>query len=198
MKKIFTHIRIYILRGLIALIPIALTVLVIRLLYVGIDKRVVALLNHYFGYSIPGLGIILVVIVLYIIGRTASNVAGRQFFGIIENITKRLPIINTTYQIGKQLSDTLSLPERQVFKKAVLVELFKKDSWVVGFVTGKLKDKRNNGEIMLKIYVPTPPNPTSGFLLVVKENEVRDPGWTIEEAMRVVLSGGIIGPDSID
>jgi len=197
MKKIFAHIRVYTVRGIVALIPIALTYFVVRLLYLGIDKKVVGLLNYYTGYSIPGLGIIIVILVLYLIGRTASNVLGKQLFGIIERITKRLPIINTTYQIGKQLSDTLSLPERQVFKKAVLVEMFRKDTWLVGFVTGKLIDKKK-GESMIKVYVPTPPNPTSGFLLVVSESEIRDPGWTIDEAMKVVLSGGIIGPDFIN
>lgn len=197
MKKLFANIRIYTVRGLIALIPIALTVFIIRLLYVGIDKRVVGLVNEYTGYSIPGLGIILVVLLLYLIGRATSNVVGKELFGIIEKITKRVPIINTTYQVGKQLSDTLSLPEKQVFKKAVFVELFKQDSWVLGFVTGKLTDYKNNNQVMLKVYIPTPPNPTSGFLVVVKESEVRDPGWTIDEAMRVILSGGIIGPDTI-
>jgi len=197
MKKIFAHIRVYTVRGIVALIPIALTYFVVRLLYLGIDKKVVGLLNYYTGYSIPGLGIIIVILVLYLIGRTASNVLGKQLFGIIERITKRLPIINTTYQIGKQLSDTLSLPERQVFKKAVLVEMFRKDTWLAGFVTGKLIDKKK-GESMIKVYVPTPPNPTSGFLLVVSESEIRDPGWTIDEAMKVVLSGGIIGPDFIN
>lgn len=197
MKRIFAHIRVYTVRGIIALIPLALTYFIVRLLYLGIDKKVVGLLKDYTGYSIPGLGIIIVIVILYLIGRTASNVIGRQLFGIIEKITRRLPIINTTYQIGKQLSDTLSLPERQVFKKAVLVEMFRKDTWVVGFVTGRITDNKR-GESMIKVYVPTPPNPTSGFLLVVRESEVRDPGWTIDEAMKVVLSGGIIGPDSIN
>ena len=101
------------------------------------------------------------------------------------------------YQVGKQLSATLSLPERQVFKRAVLVEYLKPGMWTVGFVTGMVVDRSQNNETILKVYIPTPPLPTSGTMVLVKQSQTRDPGWTVEEAMKVVISGGIIGPDYI-
>lgn len=109
----------------------------------------------------------------------------------------RIPLINTTYQIGKQLSDTLALPEKHVFRKVVLVDYLKPGIWTIGFVTGTVIDRKNNNEKLLKVFVPTPPNPTSGTMVVVKESETRDPGWTVEEAMKAVISGGIIGPSEI-
>ena len=196
-KKSFKHLRKYILRGVLAIIPLALSIFVIRLLYVGIDKRVMGMIDQFIGYTIPGLGILLVLVILYVIGVVASNLAGKQFFNWLERISRKIPLINTTYHVGKQLSDTLSLPEKQVFRKAVLVDYLKPGIWTIGFVTGTIIDKKNNNEKLLKVFVPTPPNPTSGTMVVVKESETRDPGWTIEEAMQTVISGGIIGPKEI-
>ena len=197
MKKILSHLRTYVFRGIVAMIPIGLTYFVIRFLYVAIDKRVAQLIEKSIGFSIPGLGIILVIIFLYFIGVVASNVVGQQMFKLVERITDRIPIVKSTYQIGKQLSVTLSLPEKQVFKRAVLVDYLKPGIWTIGFVTGTLTDRKNNDETLLKVFVPTPPNPTSGTMVVVKEGETRDPGWSIEEAIRAVISGGIIGPTEI-
>lgn len=197
MKALLRHMRTYTIRGFLAIIPLVLSVLVIRLLYVNIDKRVVGLVDKSVGFSFPGMGIILLFAILYVLGLVASNIIGKKVFGLIEEVTERLPFIKTTYLVGKQLAETLSLPEKQVFKRAVLVDYLKPGIWTIGFVTGKIIDKKNNDEVLLKVFVPTPPNPTSGTMVVVRESETRDPGWTIEEAIRAVISGGIIGPDEI-
>ncbi|MEJ2634698.1 MAG: DUF502 domain-containing protein [Calditrichia bacterium] len=197
LKSSFVHLKKYIFRGILALIPPVLTFLVLRLLYVGIDQKVTRIIERIIGFSIPGLGILLVLVVIYFVGVIASNMIGRQIFGIIEKIVSRIPLLNTTYQVGKQLSVTLALPERQVFKRVVLVEYLKQGMWTVGFVTGAIHDRGHNDEILLKVYIPTPPMPTSGTMVLVRESQTRDPGWTIEEAMKIVISGGIIGPDQI-
>lgn len=197
MKKFFGHAKVYILRGLLALIPLGLTYLVVRLLYLTIDRKIALFIQQFTGISIPGLGIILLLIFLYIVGAVASNVIGQQMLHLVEKLTGKIPIINTTYQIGKQLSVTLSLPEKQVFKRVVLVDYLKPGIWTIGFVTGSVTDTGNNNEKLLKVFIPTPPNPTSGTMVLVKEEQTRDPGWTIEEAMRTVISGGIIGPDKV-
>ena len=197
MKRLLRHLKTYIFRGLLAITPLALSIFIIRLLYVGIDKRIMGWIDEFIGFTIPGLGILLVAVTLYLMGLIASRMVGKQLFNWIERITRRIPIINTTYQIGKQLSDTLSLPERHVFRRAVLVDYLKPGIWTIGFVTGTIIDRKNNNEKLLKVFVPTPPNPTSGTMVVVRESETRDPGWTVEEAMRAVISGGIIGPTEI-
>jgi len=197
MKNLFSHIKTHIFRGLLAIIPLALTIIVIQFLYIAIDKRVMSMVDEIIGFRIPGLGIFLVLTVLYLLGFITSNVVGKKFFGLIERVTDRIPLIKTTYNVGKQLSATLSLPERHVFKRVVLVEYLKPGIWTIGFVTGVIIDRKNNGEKLLKVFVPTPPNPTSGTMVVVKESQTRDPGWSIEEAMKAVISGGIIGPTEI-
>ncbi len=197
MKNILPHIKTYIFRGLLALIPVALTYLAVRFLYVTIDQRVMGMAVEFIGFSIPGLGLLLVLLVLYFVGVGASNVAGKEILHFIERVTNRVPIIKSTYQIGKQVATSFSLPEKQVFKRAVLVEFLKPGSWTIGFVTGTLTDKKDNDQKLLKVYVPTPPNPTSGFILILKESETRDPGWSIEETMKTVISAGIIGPVEI-
>ncbi|HBO98109.1 MAG TPA: hypothetical protein DE315_07350 [Candidatus Omnitrophica bacterium] len=197
MKNFLSHAKMYIFRGLLAIIPLGLTIIVIRVIYVMIDRQIINALAKVIGYRIPGLGIILILILLYFLGLVTSNVLIRKFFQAFENIFERLPLIKTTYQVGKQISTTLSLPERQVFKKAVLIDFFRPGERVIGFVTGTVSDQKTS-ETLLKIFVPTVPNPTSGFLVFMKESETFDPGWSIDEAMKTVISGGIIGPETIE
>lgn len=197
MKNLLAHIKKYIFRGLLAVVPLFLTYLAIKLLYTTIDQRAVGLVDRFLGLKFPGLGILLVLASLYILGLLASNVVGKKLFGLLERMTRHIPLIKTTYKVGQQLGATLSLPEKQVFKKAVLVEYLKPGMWTIGFVTGEVWDRKNNDERLLKVYIPTPPNPTSGTMVVVRESQTRDPGWTIDEALRAVLSGGIIGPEEL-
>lgn len=194
MKIFLRHFKSYILRGFLALIPLALSFFVLRFFYVFIDQKISVLINNFIGIRIPGLGIILFLFTLYLIGYLASNVIGRRLLNLLERIPSKIPIIKTIYQIGKQVSSTLSLPGQQAFKKAVLVEYFRPGVWTIGFVTGSILDKRNN-EKLLKVFIPVNlPNPTSGMILMLKEDQVIDTKWTIEEAMKMLISGGIIGP----
>ncbi|MCK6621734.1 MAG: DUF502 domain-containing protein [Calditrichaceae bacterium] len=197
MKGFFSHIKKYIIRGILAIIPLVLSYFVVRLLYLSIDRRVTGLIDNLIGFSIPGLGIVILLIIFYLIGIVGSNFVGKKFFNLIERISDRIPLVKTTYQVGKQLSSTFLLPERQAFKKVVLVDFLMPGMWTVGFVTGAVIDRKNNNEKLLKVYVPTPPNPTSGTLVIVRESQTRDPGWSIEEGMKAVISGGIIGPEEL-
>ena len=197
MRHFMGHIKKYILRGLFAIIPIGLSLFAIRFFYVAIDQKMMGAVDDVLGFRVPGFGMLLLLVFLYLLGVGASNVMGKQVFGLIERITDRIPIIKTTYQVGKQVVSAFSLPERQVFKKVVLVDYLKPGIWTIGFVTGTIIDRKNKDDRLLKVFVPTPPNPTSGTMVVVRESQTRDPGWTIEEAMRCVISGGIIGPDEI-
>jgi len=196
MKKIIKHLQIYIFRGFLALVPLVLSFLVLKFFYVDLDQKVVGFIEKIIGFRIPGLGILLILVTLYLIGYLASNVIGKRFFNLIEKILNRIPIIKTTYQIGKQVSVAFSLPEKQIFKRVVLVEYFRPGTLTIGFVTGFILDKANN-EKLLKVFIPTVPNPTSGMFVILQESKVIDPGWSIEQAMKIVISGGIIGPEEI-
>ena len=201
MPNIVAVLRTYIFRGLLASIPIFLSYLAVKfIVMLLVQSRVIDFAEDVIGYKIPGLsvvfGIFLVLMILCFLGVMASNVLGRRLFRVIESITKRIPILNTVYHVGKQVSMALSLPGKQVFKKAVLVEVFRQGVWLIGFVTGDIEDPRKN-EKLLKVFIPTVPNPTSGFLVHVNESQIIDPGWTLDEAMRAVISVGIIGPEAI-
>ena len=168
MHNIYRHTKSYIFKGLLALIPIALTVFTINILYVFIDKQIMDIIDTYTGFHIPGLGLLIFIVLLYLTGIIASNVIGRRMFALLETVTGRIPLLKTAYQVGKQLSGTLSLPEKNIFKKAVLVDYFKPGAWVIGFVTGEIRDDRT-GKNLLKIFIPTVPNPTSGFLVIIRK-----------------------------
>ncbi|MBF0531925.1 MAG: DUF502 domain-containing protein [Candidatus Omnitrophica bacterium] len=196
MNNFWAHTKKYIYRGVLAVIPLYLSYVVLKLIFVLIDKKIVTLVNHYIGYSIPGLGLLIVLVLLYFLGLLVSNVVGKTFFSLIERVLNKIPIINTTYEVGKQVSSTLSLSEKQVFHKAGLLKV-RDGVWAVGFVTGTLRDQ-NTGEIYLKTFVPHVPNPTSGFILVTQEMDLIDVGWTVEDAIKIVISGGIIGPATIN
>ena len=197
MKNLFRHLRTYILRGLLAIVPLALSFFSVKILYSTIDKRVMLMVEKFFGFTFPGLGVLLVIVSLYLLGLIASNMVGKQFFRLIEKIANRIPLVKTTYQVGRQLATSFSLPDTQVFKRAVLVEYLKPGIWTIGFVTGKIIDNAHDGETLLKVFVPTPPNPTSGTMVAVRESETRDPGWSVEEALKSVISAGVIGPTEI-
>jgi uncharacterized membrane protein len=198
MKNIMKHIRIYIMRGIFAIIPIFLTVLAIQLLYVLIDKRVMTFLERFIDVRhIPGLGILLVLIFLYLIGMIVSNVVGRQFFYFVEWVSQRVPIIKAVYHVGKQLSEGLSeVGDKQVFKKVLLVKWNSESVWVIAFVTGDIINQRT-GETLIRVFVPHVPSPATGFIFIVKKSETIDPGWTVEEAIKMIVSGGIVSPKEI-
>ncbi len=134
MKDFLSHARTYIFRGLLAIIPLALTFFALQLLYVVIDRRVMRMI----GLNIPGLGILLVLVTLYFLGLIASNVIGHRVLALVERISSRIPLVKTTYQVGKQLAATFSIPGKEVFKRAVLVEYLREGTWTLGFVTGSI------------------------------------------------------------
>ena len=198
MKKFFIHLGRYILRGLLAVIPLFLCFIAIWFLRKFIDKQILEHLPKFIDqHQIPGLGILLLLISLYFIGLIFSNVLGRQILKFIHNVAERIPVINFIYGLGKQLSDTLSETgsQKQAFKKAVLVNTFNGNGWMLGFVTGSIKDQ--NGEELLRIFVPSSPHPLTGIVFIVKPSQTLDCGWTVEEALKMVVSIGIISPDKI-
>jgi uncharacterized membrane protein len=190
------HLKLYIFRGVLAAVPLWLSYVVIMFLYVSVDRKVVNIVEHFIGFRIPGLGIVIVVVLFYVIGYLASNVLGKKIFDLIEALMNHVPLIKNAYQIGKQFSFALSLPERQVFQRVVLVEPMTKGSYLVGFVTGHLDNTLNDAKF-IKVFVPTVPNPTTGFMFILKEDQIINTSWNTEDAMKVIVSGGIIGPEHI-
>ena len=196
MQNSFQHIRTYIFRGLLAIIPVLLCVLAVQLLYVLIDQKVIGFLNNYWQVRrVPGMGILLVLLSLYLIGLVASNIIGHRLLRLLESVSRRIPLIKTIYAVGKQLSQGLAQGEKgkQAFQKALLVKINPDGLWVPAFVMSSIKNP-TTGEEFLFVLVPTSPTPASGFVFVVRPSQTFDPGWTVEECLKAVVSIGIITP----
>ncbi len=198
MKKILVHIQTHVFRGLLAIIPILLCVMAIYLLYVFIDKRIMNLLGGFLEIrQIPGVGILILITSLYLLGLITSNIIGRQFFAFIEKISVRIPLIKAIYSVGKQLSKSLLIAgdQKNSLKKAVLVKL-ENGVWVPAFVMGSMIHAATKEEY-LSILVSTAPTP-AGFVIVVKASQVIDPGWSVEECLKIIVSMGIVCPKDIN
>ncbi len=194
MNAIFRHLRRQIVRGFLAAIPFILSYYVIRFIYTAAQTRLTVWIEKLIGFRIPGLGIILVVVLLYILGLVSANWLGRWALGLLDKIALHIPVIRTIFHLGKQLSSSLSLPEQQAFKRVVLLEPFQPGVWSLGFVTGEVQGKRQAKGGRLKVFVPTAPNPTAGFVVVVAESRVRNLAWTVPEALNWLVSVGVAGP----
>jgi len=187
----------YLITGLLSILPIALTYWIVLKLFQFFSNpgaKIVALIfKDNIPQYIPELtGFILTISFIYLMGLLISNVFGNQIYIWFENILSRIPFVNTVYRTIKQITSHLSGPDRQAFKKVVFIEYPRKGIWTLSMVTGESKNE--NGERYYHIFVPTTPNPTSGYLLYLPQKDTRQTDMSIEEGMKIIISGGILAP----
>ena len=196
-KSLALKLRNYFFTGIIVLIPIGFTLYLSKFLINFSTKLVPSGLNPntYLPYSIPGLEIILTIIFITVVGGLSLTFIGKKFLQIIDDLFKRMPILRTIYSAIGQMTD--SFREQEGNKKSVvLVEYPRKGSWAVGFATkentGEIKDKTNIS--LVNVFVPTTPNPTSGFLLMIPKDDLIYLDMTFEEASKFIVSAGTSKP----
>jgi uncharacterized membrane protein len=189
--------------GLLIWIPLAITIWVLDLIVSAMDQTLLLLPPQYqpqalFGHQIPGLGALLTVVVVFVTGALASNILGRRLLRFWESILGRIPVVKTIYSGVKQVSDTLFAPGGQAFSKALLVQYPREGSWTIAFLTG-----HPEGEVAqhlygehLSVYVPTTPNPTSGFFLMIPKAHVIELEMSVDEALKYVISMGVVYPQA--
>ena len=192
-SNFFTRIRNYFIAGIVVLIPLGITVY-LTILIITISSKILPKEinpNHYLPYNIPGLEIIISLFIITFIGWLSLSFLGRKFLNIFNNILKKIPILRTIYSALGQMTQTFTNTDSKK-KSVVLVEYPRKGSWAVGFAT-----KDNVGEITAKtnkklvnVFVPTTPNPTSGFLLMFPKDEVIYLDMSFEEASKFIVSAG--------
>ena len=197
-RSIFARIRNYFIAGVVVLIPIGITAYV-TIFFVSVSSKMLPKEinpNHYLPYNIPGLEIIISVILITLIGWLSLSFIGRRLLDLFNNILKRIPILRTIYSALGQMTKTFTKTDKEK-KNVVLVEYPRKGSWAVGFAT-----KENSGEIsdktkrkLINVFVPTTPNPTSGFLLMFPKEDVIYLDLTFEEASKFIVSAGTSNPD---
>jgi uncharacterized membrane protein len=189
------------LAGLAVTIPVGLTIYVLIFLIDLMDGLLRVVLaglhpDQILGVRIPGLGVIATLILIFISGLLATSYAGGKLFRLAESLVDRIPLVRGIYQAIKQIVQTMVSKEGQSFKKVVLVEFPREGLFTVAFVTGtatgELRDK--TGGRCINLFVPTTPNPTSGYYLIVPEDGVTNLEMSVEEAFKLIISSGMITP----
>jgi len=182
--------------GLLVLTPIVVTVYVFYQLFVKIDGLLGGKLWELTGRRIPGMGFVAVILLILFAGVFARNFIGKKLIQMAEAIMNRIPLINRIYSAVQQLSQAFFSGKRAVFQRAVLIEFPKKGSYCIGFQTSETKGEiqRQTKKEILSIFLPTSPNPTSGYLLFVPKEKVFPLRMSVEEAVKLVISGGAVLP----
>jgi uncharacterized membrane protein len=197
--------RKYFVTGLLILVPLAITLWVLNLIVGTMDKSLLLLPVAWrpealIGFAIPGIGTILTLLIIFLTGLATRNFIGKRVVGLWEAILRRIPVFNTIYSSVKQVSDTLFSSSGNAFRKALLVQYPRQGSWTIAFQTGVPGgDVRNHlvGDY-ISLYVPTTPNPTSGFFLMVPRADTIELDMSVDEALKYIVSMGVVTPDHFD
>jgi uncharacterized membrane protein len=191
----------YLIAGLLVWIPVGITVWVLHFILTTLDQTLlllpeVARPEKLFGFPIPGLGVLLAFAILLVTGVIAANYFGLRLIRFWEDVLGRIPFVKSIYSSVKQVSDTLLSDTGNAFRKALLVEFPHENSWTIAFLTGAPAPAvaKHLGEEHVSVYVPTTPNPTSGYFVMVPKSRVRELDMTVDEALKYVVSMGVVVP----
>jgi len=196
------HLRAYFLAGILVTGPVALTLYLAWLFVDFIDNIVAGLVPNrynpltYLPVHIPGLGLVVVVVGLTLVGALAAGFVGRRLLRVGDTILARMPLIRGLYGATKQIFETVLSKKSNTFREVVMIEWPRRDLWTIGFITGtsegEIKDVA--GDDAVNVYVPTTPNPTSGYLVHLPRRDVVLLSMSVEEGIKFVISGGIVAP----
>ncbi len=200
--RVMAKLRNYLIAGVLVTAPIGLTLYFAWTFIQWIDNRVMPLIpmryhpETYLPFTIPGFGLIVLAVGLILIGALTANLLGRVIVRTYERILDRMPVVRSIYGTLKQVFETVFGNKAQAFRKVVLIEYPRRGLWALGFLTGPTVGEVQNltSEKVLNIFLPTTPNPTSGFLLFVPEEDAVILDMTVEEGIKMVMSGGIVTP----
>lgn len=193
----------YLMTGLLVWIPLALTIWVLNFILGFMDQTLLVLPpawrpDQWLGFHLPGAGLVLTLAIVLVTGVLAANIIGQRLVIWWESVLGRIPIVSNIYRSVKQVSDTLLAQDGHSFRRAVLVEFPQRGQWAVGFVVGTTGSRlsRRLDPDSLTVYVPTAPNPTSGYTLIVRPDEVHDVDMSVDDALKFVISMGVVIPNA--
>ena len=188
----------YLLTGMLIWVPVVITIWVIGVVVNTLEGVVPAFLSPQalFGLEIPGFRMLLVLLVLLVTGMLGANFFGKRIFGLSEKILGRIPLVRSIYQSVKQVSDTLLAPNGQAFREAVMIRYPHQGSWSIAFLTGAPSGEvaANLDGDFVSVYIPTTPNPTSGFFLLMPRSEVIPLKMSVDTALKYIVSMGVVSP----
>lgn len=198
------RLRTWLVAGLLIWVPLGVTFLVVKLLVDLADQVLLLLPADYrpanlLGFNIPGLGVALTVVTVLVTGMVFANLFGRRLVRLWEDMLARIPLVRSIYSSVKQITETLFSSQGKSFKKVVMVEYPRRELWTLAFVTGDTAPLLMDiaGREMISIYVPTTPNPTSGFFLMAPKQDVVELPITVEAGLKLILSTGVVVPDAL-
>jgi len=191
----------YLMTGLLVWVPLALTLWILDFVITFMDPIILRLPpalrpEQWLGFRVPGAGLVLAAVIVFLTGMLAANIIGQRFVVWWESLLGRIPIVSSIYRSVKQVSDTLLAQNGHSFRRAVLVEFPQRGQWAVGFVVGSAGSRisKRLEPQSLTVYVPTAPNPTSGYTLILPSSEVHDVDMSVDEALKFVISMGVVMP----
>jgi uncharacterized membrane protein len=198
---VISALRTWLLAGLLVLVPLMITVAVLNWVVSTLDETLRILPAQWqpevlLGFYIPGLGVLFALIILLLIGAATSNFIGKKLVNWWDGLLNRIPVVRSVYAAVKQVSDTLFSNKGNAFRKALLIQWPREGLWTVAFLTGKPGSTVNNqlGDGYISVYVPTTPNPTSGYMMLVREIDCKPLDMSVDEALTYVISMGVIVP----
>jgi len=187
-KHVGKKLRAHFVTGILIVVPIGAAILILRWLFLAIDNILQPVAESILGYTIPGLGLGITIVLIYLTGVVATNVIGRRLIGYGESLLARVPLFRYLYTGIKQILQSFATPREGGFLQVVLVEFPKNGMRAIGFVTSE--SRVESGEKLLSVFIPTSPNPTSGYLEIVRENDVIRTNISVDDALKMVLSAG--------
>ena len=200
--KLGAKLRAYLFTGILVTAPVAITFYLAYKFILWVDFFVNKMLpeqyqlNTYLPMTIPGLGLIVLIVFLMLVGMFAAGFLGRFFIRFGEWFVARMPLVSSIYSLLKQIFETVFSTKTQAFKKVVMLEYPRKGIWILGLVSADLKGevKAKLPDNMVNVFIPTTPNPTSGFLIFVPKTDVIELEMSVEEAIKFIVSGGLVEP----
>ncbi len=197
--------RKYFITGLLILVPLAITLWVLNLIITTMDQSLLLLPQQwqpevFLSYRVPGMGVILTLLIVFFTGLAARNFIGKRVVSLWESVLTRIPVVNSIYSSVKQVSDTLFSSSGNAFRKAVLVQYPRQGCWTIAFLTGVPGGDVKNHLLgdYISVYVPTTPNPTSGFFLMMPRAETVELNMSVDAALKYIVSMGVVAPDSVE
>ena len=204
--KIAKALKKYLITGVLVWLPIAVTIWAMSYIISAADKLINLLPEswqpqHFWGFNIPGLGIVAATVVLFVTGVFAANVLGRRILGAWDSLLGRIPVVKSIYSSVKKVSESLLSDSSRSFKTPVLVPFPQPGIWTIAFVSGHIPDKLKGSlpqdDDYISVYVPTTPNPTGGYYIMVKKSDVRELDMSVDQALKYVISLGMVMPDDL-
>ncbi len=200
--KLGAKLRAYLFTGILVTAPVAITFYMAYKFVVWVDLLVSHLIppqyspDNYLPFTIPGLGLVILLVALILIGMFFAGFLGRFFLSLGEWIVFKVPLVSSVYSVLKQIFETFFSSKTQAFSKVVMLEYPRKGIWILGFVSSELKGEVRDqfDREMLNVFIPTTPNPTSGFLIFVPKEDTIELEMGVEEGIKFVISGGLVEP----